>query len=143
MDNLTDIAEIRPYSFADFLAMKPGTLLGGFMHIGDSWHIGPEWVFQAGDIYPHGRSRYSLTPILEYRVNWRRKLREYSRKVSRSRLYRPSQDGLEAGWRSHKNTMKIEFEVGKPIGLYLGHILRCNSVSLVNVLSPEGYDIWI
>jgi hypothetical protein len=36
-----------------------------------------------------------------------------------------------------------KLEVGMPIGIYLGHIIRCDGVSLVNVLTSEGYDVWL
>jgi len=134
---------LRPYAFADFLAMKPGTLLGGFMHIQESWSLGPQWLLQAGDINPKRKNIYSLFPITEYKVKWRQRLREHSRNLSASRFYAPPLDAVEACWKNPKNTIKIGFDLTKPVGIYLGHFLRCNGVSLVNVLTPEGYDVWI
>jgi hypothetical protein len=134
---------LRPYALADFIAMKPGTFVGGLMHIGDSWHLGPEWLFQAGDVYPKPRSVYFARPISEYHVRWRRNLREFSQTISKSRLYRPPFEQIERVWRRQDNTIKLGFDVTKPIGIYLGHVLRSNGITLINVLSGDGFDIWI
>lgn len=38
---------------------------------------------------------------------------------------------------------KFKFLVGRPIGLFTGHILRIEGKTWVNILSYNGQDIWI
>jgi len=135
--------EMRPYALADFIAMKRGTFVGGFMHIGNSWCIGPKWLFQAGDVYPRHRSVYFAHPIAEYHVRWRQRLQDFSRQISNSKFYRPPVESAEEDWKQTKNTIKIGFNVTKPLGIYLGHVLRSNGITLINILSEDGFDIWI
>lgn len=141
-----DPEPIRPYALADFIAMKPGAFVGGLMHIGNSWHLGPKWLFQASDMYPKPRSVYFVRPISEYHVRWRRQLREFSQSISNSILYRPPFEQIEKAWtliNGQNSTIKLGFDVTKPIGIYLGRVLRSNGVMLINVLSGDGFDIWI
>lgn len=135
----------KPYAFADFLAMKPGTMLGGFMSIGDSWHLGPSWIIPPSFRTSNSSSKtvYSAYVLTEYAVRWRLNLRQSSRKISKSRLYMPQLTSLDRVWRNMQNTMRIEFNCHAPVGIYLGHVLRCNSVYLVNILTPDGYDCWL
>lgn len=127
---------IKPYTFADFIAMKPGTLVGGFMHLQDSWHLGPEWFFQEDDVYPLQRTTFNFQPILESKVQWRR---IPGTKFSGSKIHRES----IASWDLKGCSTKVAFDIAQPIGMYLGHIMRSNSVTYVNILSPDGQDIWI
>lgn len=38
---------------------------------------------------------------------------------------------------------KFKFLIGRPIGLFTGHILRIEGKTWVNILSYNGQDIWI
>lgn len=116
------------------------------MHIGDSWHLGPEWVFQKGDpwtVLPPGKISYLGYFLSEYSLKWRDNLHQYSRKISKSRLYTPRLELIDGSWRKLPNTMQIRLNVTSPVGIYLGHVLRCNGVYLVNILTMDGWDLWI
>lgn len=128
-----------PYCLADYLKMRPGFLLNGLVRVGMTckpafdWSL-PEW----------GKDWKSIkeSPFLEHRTRWRQHLRKHSRMVGQSRVYRPPVELINT-CQQEKRTIGIRFVVGEPIGIYLGHIIRVNGVSLVNVLTNEGHDVWL
>lgn len=131
------------YALANILSMKPGSLIGGFVHSPGGWGLGPAWVLQPKDINLKRPNIYSSFPITEQKVRWRQRFRDVTRKVSASFLLSPNLTDLEHTWKNSRNTVKIGFDTTVPVGIYLGYFLRCNGISLVNILTLEGYDVWI
>lgn len=128
-----------PYCLADYLKMKPGALLSGLVKPGNSWKLAHEWAL------PEGMENWKtvkISPFLEHRVRWRQHLRKHSRMVGRSRVYRPPVE-LIRNCQEENRVIVIKVPVDIPVGIYLGHIIRFDGVSLVNVLTNEGYDVWI
>jgi hypothetical protein len=128
---------IRPYKLAEYLEMKPGTLLMGLMKVDSSWQLSTGWSL------PKDMSSWKtvkVAPFLEHRTRWRQHLRKHSEMVKNTRIYKPPSELIRNG---ASRVIVTKLEVGMPIGIYLGHIIRCDGVSLVNVLTSEGYDVWL
>lgn len=60
--------------------------------------------------------------------------------VGLTRVYRPS---VELIRNNQDRVIVTRVPVGQMVGIYLGHIIRFDGVSLVNVLMNDGYDVWI
>ena len=125
------------YRLADYLRMKPGTIIPGMTRPENSWCLSPDWTM------PENMADWKtikISPILEHRVRWRQHLRKHSRMVGSTRVYRPPVELI----RSNQDRVVVtRVDVGLPVGIYLGHIIRFDGVSLVNVLTHEGFDVWI
>lgn len=83
--------ESRVYAFADFFRMKPGTIIGGFAKIADSWRLATKWYL------PEGLNKRNIIPfkfVTEHDVNWRRKYRPSSKTYGLTRLYRAPEEDL-------------------------------------------------
>ena len=128
-----------PYCFVDYLKMQPGTILSGLVRPGNSWKFAPEWVLPEG---MESWKTVKTSPFLEHRVRWRQHLRKHSRMIGKSRVYRPPVEMIRS-CQEENRVILLKLPVGFPIGIYLGHIIRCDGVSLVNVLTSEGYDVWL
>jgi hypothetical protein len=127
----------KPYCLSDFLRMKPGALILGLSRPESSWKPSPEWEVPES---MSGLKLLRISPFLEHRVRWRQHLRNYSRLVKQTRVYRPPAQLIQ---NSENRVIMTKFEIGSPVGIYLGHIVRINGVSLVNILTSDGYDIWL
>jgi len=128
-----------PYCLADYLKMQPGTILSGLARPGNSWKLAPEWFLPEG---MESWKTVKTSPFLEHRVRWRQHLRKHSRMVGKSRVYRPPVEMIRS-CQEENRVILLKFPVGFPVGIYLGHIIRFDGVSLVNVLTNEGYDVWL
>lgn len=62
--------------------------------------------------------------------------------VGKTRVYRPPVEMIRS-CQKESRVIILKFTIGLPVGIYLGHIIRFDGVSLVNVLTSEGYDVWI
>jgi hypothetical protein len=113
------------------------------VHVEDTWKLGESWGLLETDYHPRRKNVLVQHPLTEYRVKWRQRLRPYAKDINGTKLYLPPVEIVESIWDNPKNTMKIGFNTTLPIGMYLGHILRVNNVTLVNVLVFEGYDLWL
>lgn len=127
------------YRLVDYLKMRPGSVLNGLVRVGTAWKPAFDW-----SLPEWGKDWKSIkeSPFLEHRTRWRQHLRKHSRMVGQSRVYRPPVELINT-CQQEKRTIGIRFVVGEPIGIYLGHIIRVNGVSLVNVLTNEGHDVWL
>lgn len=128
--------ESRVYAFADFFRMKPGTIIGGFAKIADSWRLATKWYL------PEGLNKRNIIPfkfVTEHDVNWRRKYRPSSKTYGLTRLYRAPEEDLNIPMPA----ISIPLEVNLSVGIYLGHILKAGDTHYVNCLTNEGYDVWI
>jgi hypothetical protein len=130
---------IIPYCFVDYLRMKPGTLLGGFVRVGEKWKPSPRWELPDW-LNKDKPVRFNF--FLEHRTRWRQHLRKHSKMIGRNRIYYPPVDSIKSCEQENR-FITINFTIDYPIGIYLGHIIRIEGVSLVNILTSEGYDIWI
>ncbi len=126
-----------PYCLADYLRMTPGTIIPGLVKPGNSWKPASEWVLPDG---MESWKTVKVCPFLEHRVRWRQHLRKHSRMVGHTRVYRPPVEMIRG---NEDRVIVTKMEIGMPIGIYLGHIVRIDGVSLVNVLTSEGFDVWI
>jgi hypothetical protein len=136
--------EIRPLSLSEIMHLNPGALINGFIHENNLWRIGTGWRLQELDKHPRRKDLLVCHPISEHKVCWRQRLRPYARELNQSRIYSPPFDVVKsifAGGQS--STVKVGLNVKLPVGMYLGHILRVEGVTLVNVLLFEGYDVWL
>ena len=138
------MSEARVYAFADFFGMKPGTILGGFAKVNDSWRLATSWYL------PDGLSQRDVIPftfITEHDANWRRKFRGVSQMFGTTRFYKPviqePKPVVNTLVSQISKPLSIKLTTNQPVGIYLGHILRSNEIHYVNVLLGEGYDVWI
>lgn len=130
---------MKPYCLADYLKMQPGAFLNGLVRVGTSWKPASDWFL------PEWGKDWKVvkeSPFLEHRTRWRQHLRKHSKLVGRTRIYRPPVE-LIRNCQQENRLIMIKFTIGNPIGIYLGHIIRFDGVSLINVLTNEGYDVWI
>lgn len=136
--------QARAYSLAELMSLKPGFIFGGLVHEkGNLWKLGDSWGLLETDYHPRRKSILPRHPISEHKVKWRQRLRPYFREINGSRIYGPPRDLVSSVWSNPANTISIGFNVALPLGMYLGHILRVDGVTLVNVLAFEGYDVWL
>ena len=126
---------VKPYNLSEYLRMPPGALLGGLVDTTAGKKPAHAWGVKTPP-----RGRFVLHVYQEYDVRWRQEFRGYSHLVKGIRVYRPPQEYIDQY--KEKITM-FSVRVNTPIGLYLGHILRMNGVSLVNILTGDGYDVWV
>lgn len=125
-----------PYCLADFVRMKPGSVLMGFAKVGNSWKLAENWLLPEQF---NSWKTIKICPVLEHRVRWRQHLRSHSKMVKTTRIYRPPIEMIK----NKDRVIMMNMEIGIPVGIYLGHIIRFGGVSLVNVLTNEGFDVWI
>jgi hypothetical protein len=125
--------EVRAYTFSDFLTMKPGTVVGGFLKVDDMYRLGPSWSLPEGS---NRRLSRSFQFVFEHDAEWRRKFRQHSSMVGTSRVYSLPQIPFFS-------IKTFPISTLSPVGIYLGHIVRFDSCRYVNVLLGEGYDVWI
>lgn len=117
------------YSFADFLSMKPGTFIEGFLEFPD----------RNGRLLARTWEGPSTTKIVQvYKesvVEWRNLPKQTVSKTVYHKLSKyPSTFG---------RTTKHLFHRGQPLGIYLGHLARFDGVFFVNVLTHSCEDVWI
>jgi hypothetical protein len=130
-----------PYCLVDYLKMQPGTILTGLVRVEDpgSWRLGKEWHVPEP---MNSWKSVKVTSFLEHRVRWRQHLRRFSRDIKNNRIYLPTTNIVEMS-QEEKRILLLNFEIGSLIGMFLGHIIRYNGITLANVLTCDGYDVWL
>jgi hypothetical protein len=133
----------RPYAFAELLSLVPGTLIGGLVHSQGEWVLGTGWELMDADTHPRRKHILVRQPFSEYRLTWRQRLRHYCKAVKNCKLYSPPYEIIRDAAANPNMTVKIGFDTNMPVGMYLGHVVRSGSLTLVNILVPDGYDVWL
>jgi hypothetical protein len=136
---------IQPYTFPGWMMMKPGTLLMGFAIDRYSAKPASEWYIADPNRLEiiQRKGIFSVNVISESTMRWRQRLREFKKSVAQVAVYIRTRNELEEDLVQHPHHMHIDFKYELPIGIFLGHIIRANGVSDVNVMTPEGFDVWL
>jgi hypothetical protein len=128
----------KPYTLAELLQMKPGTLLLGLAKTSEGQlGVAPEW-----SLSPQlaTRKAVKITPYLELRVRWRQHLKRFKKDFGECCYYTPPATVIE----NHSNRIIIaDLIINHPIGIYLGHVVRFGGAPVVNFLTSTGYDVWL
>lgn len=144
--NLIVSDPIQPYTFPGWMMMKPGALLMGLAVYRNSAMPASEWyVSDPNKLEIIQRiGSFPVNVILEKSVRWRQSLRDSKKLVASVAVYIRTRDDMRMDLEKHRDhNMLVKFNYQMPIGIFLGHIIRVDGVSYVNIMTPEGYDIWI
>ncbi|TXH11331.1 MAG: hypothetical protein E6R04_01755 [Spirochaetes bacterium] len=133
----------RVYTFAELMSLVPGTMIGGLVHSQGEWMLGTSWGLMESDVHPRRKHILVKQPFSEYRLTWRQRLRHYCKTVKNAKLYNPPYEIIRDAAANPCMTVKIGFDTNMPVGMYLGHIVRTSGLTLVNILVPDGYDVWL
>lgn len=137
------VESARAYTFAELMSLVPGTMIGGLVHSQGEWLLGTDWGLMEADVHPRRKHTLVRQPFSEYRLTWRQRLRHYCKTVKNAKLYNPPYEIIRDAAANPYMTVKIGFDTNIPVGMYLGHIVRSSSLTLVNILVPDGYDVWL
>lgn len=87
---------------------------------------------------------FPVNAILEKSVRWRQNFRDVKKLVARTAVYMKTRDEIKKDLNQYKDhNMLIQFTHELPIGIFLGHIIRVEGTTYVNIMTPEGFDVWI
>ncbi len=141
------------YRFYDYATMKPGQLLMGLSVGSRGIHLAPSWEFELKPVHDESNElEIPITVLLEGTVDFRNKLpTTYRTKTgvvfyltntaAYQELINDAHSTFGQDIRQVMRTMK--FVVDKPIGLFLGHVVRSDGRQYINVLTGTGHDVWI
>lgn len=126
-------SKARIYNYADWLRMKPGTIIHGCMKTGVAEaQLGSAWGGRSTEV----GMEFNIRVVLEHEVRWRERLTGTT--VNQVKVYQTERlSPLPA-----EDTTTLRLPIGQPVGIFLGHIVRAPAVSYVNVLAGEGIDVW-
>ena len=135
--------KIEPYKFHDWATMRPGMLVGGFIATETGFELGPSWQL------PSSTKILPYTVLVEGFIEFREKILQTHLTKSNTAFYYPNYklflELISDAQTAHSTRyMKvIKFKVGEPIGMFLGHIIRVDGITKVNILTLSGFDVWI
>lgn len=135
--------QVRAFTFSELAAIQPGFIFGGLVHVDGTWKLGPDWNLLETDYHPRRKGILVQYLLSEHKVKWRQRLRPYAKEVNGSRFYNPPMEEVSKTAGNLGNTIKVGFNTVAPVGMYLGHIVRTEGTTRVNVLIFEGYDVWL
>ena len=136
---------IKKYTFVDWTQMVPGAIVGGFMMTPGGLGLGSDWAEEM-----QKQMTWKRICISEFYTNLKDRLP--IAKVSRTgvSIYLANNRDLtelliDSKIENGKDRVHIpiKFSVNEPLGLFLGNILRVEGETYVNLLTTEGFEIWI
>jgi hypothetical protein len=136
---------VTPFTFPDWMKMSPGSLIMGlalYRHatmLAESWYVSDPNKLKIVERLGY----FPVNAILEKTVRWRENLSPEKKMVNQTAVYmRSFEEHLQDV--SKKDSCKLyNMKYQLPVGIFLGHVIRVEGITLVNVLTADGIDCWI
>ena len=130
-----------PYTFTDLARMNPGQLIEGIVLTeNDGFALGTGWDL---GIIDATTEEVPITVGLEYKLHLRDKILSTYVTKKKVTIYHTNRDALqEARKDAERDAEVIKFKINHPIGIFLGHIIRSDGVTFINILTTCGKDCW-
>lgn len=144
---------IKPYTLTDLIQLKTGSIIGGFgVYRKNGAMPAPEWYVSDPNTLEFilRSNSYPIEVIPEKGINgvqgvhWREKFKDKMILLGNTKVYNLSEEEFAPFARDAKfSSTMLNFEYEKPVGLYMGYIVRTGGMTFVNIFTREGFDIWI